>query len=605
MPLLAGLGTYKLSLVRSQFSDPNDIFGEAQRAFAQGDAAHAIILLDLLPVGFSMDSNVLHFRALALKKTDQFAEAEAMFEHARKTAPRNPEIANNHANLLLQTGRASEALLLYESAIAIKPDYVDACVNRALALQTLGRLDEALKALDVLIAAGLTNAKVQSARGAILLSLGRHDEAAQEFDVSLATGQYTATSLHGRARIALERGESDAVDRYAHAHAVLPNSDEILLGLAEALEAEGNPQGLVLLADAVAAQPDWIVGLERYARMQAEAGVADFTSHYATALHAATDQRAVRLSLAKLLADAEQPQHALDTLEPLPADQEVDVLRAFYLGEAGKPEKGREVLRKYMHRNDGDMLLIVGRLALATGDLTDAVKLLDRALATMPDNIAIWAHCELAWRAAGDARSQWLSGQAGLVAEKDIGFDATEIAELTNLLRSIHRTHAHPVGQSLRGGTQTRGRLFRRQEPLIRRLRDALTAAVSDYVRNLPPMDPEHPLLKRRNQALTIAGSWSVRLCGDGFHVSHIHSEGLLSSACYLSLPDYLSIGTSQNGWLEIGRSPSALNLDLEPIAVFEPAPGKLVLFPSYIYHGTRPFSNGERLTVAFDVVPS
>lgn len=594
-----------MSRVRSQFSDPNHIFAEAQRAFAQGDAADAIILLDRLPAGFSMDGNVLHFRALALKKIERFAEAEATFEQARKAVPRNPEVANNHANLLLQTGRVSDALSLYESAIAIKPDYMDACVNRALALQTLGRLDEALKALDDLIAAGRTTAKVHSARGALLLSLERHDEAAKAFDASLATGSSTPTALHGRARVALERGEADAVDRYMQVQAVMPHSPEILLGLAEALEADGNTDGLVLLTNAVAAQPDWIVGLERLARMQAEAGVADFTSHYAPALEAARDQRAVRLSLGKLLADADRPQHALETLEPLPADQEIDMLRAFYFGELGKPEKGLELLRTYIDREDGNMLLIAGRLALATGDLTDAIKLLDRALVTTRDNMAVWAHCELAWRAAGDPRSQWLSGQEGFVAARDIDFDAAEIAELSDLLRSIHRTNAHPVGQSLRGGTQTRGRLFRRQEPLVRRLRDTLAATVGDYVHNLPPMDPDHPLLKHRDQGFAIAGSWSVRLCGEGFHVSHIHSEGLLSSACYMSLPDAILAGTSQDGWLEIGRPPPALNLDMKPIAAFEPAPGKLVLFPSYFYHGTRPFSDGERLTVAFDVVPS
>lgn len=30
----------------------------------------------------------------------------------------------------------------------------------------------------------------------------------------------------------------------------------------------------------------------------------------------------------------------------------------------------------------------------------------------------------------------------------------------------------------------------------------------------------------------------------------------------------------------------------------------RLVLFPSYMFHGTRPFGKGERLTVAFDVIP-
>ena len=40
------------------------------------------------------------------------------------------------------------------------------------------------------------------------------------------------------------------------------------------------------------------------------------------------------------------------------------------------------------------------------------------------------------------------------------------------------------------------------------------------------------------------------------------------------------------------------------PARLVEPAPGRLVLFPSWLWHGTRPFGDGERLTVAFDVAP-
>jgi len=40
----------------------------------------------------------------------------------------------------------------------------------------------------------------------------------------------------------------------------------------------------------------------------------------------------------------------------------------------------------------------------------------------------------------------------------------------------------------------------------------------------------------------------------------------------------------------------------LPPIRTIEPKPGRLVLFPSTMWHGTRPFDAGERLTVAFDV---
>ena len=37
-----------------------------------------------------------------------------------------------------------------------------------------------------------------------------------------------------------------------------------------------------------------------------------------------------------------------------------------------------------------------------------------------------------------------------------------------------------------------------------------------------------------------------------------------------------------------------------------EPAPGKLVLFPSYMWHGTIPFTDpSTRLSVAFDLAPA
>ncbi|MBK9588986.1 MAG: hypothetical protein IPO50_10640 [Sphingomonadales bacterium] len=35
---------------------------------------------------------------------------------------------------------------------------------------------------------------------------------------------------------------------------------------------------------------------------------------------------------------------------------------------------------------------------------------------------------------------------------------------------------------------------------------------------------------------------------------------------------------------------------------LIEPKPGRLVMFPSTMWHGTVPFDAGERLTVAFDV---
>jgi hypothetical protein len=157
----------------------------------------------------------------------------------------------------------------------------------------------------------------------------------------------------------------------------------------------------------------------------------------------------------------------------------------------------------------------------------------------------------------------------------------------------------HPIGQSLRGGTQTRGRLFARDEAEIGLLRDAVVRAVEAYWAALPKLDPAHPLLRHRARQPRIEGSWSVRLTDGGFHVAHFHPQGILSSACYLVVPE----AEAMAGWLEIGGLPHNLDAPLEPLVRIQPKAGRMALFPSYLYHGTRPFPKGERLSAAFDAV--
>jgi hypothetical protein len=207
----------------------------------------------------------------------------------------------------------------------------------------------------------------------------------------------------------------------------------------------------------------------------------------------------------------------------------------------------------------------------------------------------------MAWRLLGDDRHQWLSGQPGLVATQEIEY-AGNWDQLADVLRGLHHARSHPIGQSVRGGTQTRGRLFGRPEPAIQALEAAIRAAVQRHVEGLPATDPGHPLLRDAGKKPVFSGSWSVRLTAGGFHVAHIHPDGRLSSACYILLPDGID-AADRPGWLEIGGPPAELGLDLKPLHVIRPQPGRLALFPSTLFHGTRPFPAGERMTVAFDVV--
>ncbi|MDO9490257.1 MAG: putative 2OG-Fe(II) oxygenase, partial [Sphingomonadaceae bacterium] len=156
---------------------------------------------------------------------------------------------------------------------------------------------------------------------------------------------------------------------------------------------------------------------------------------------------------------------------------------------------------------------------------------------------------------------------------------------------------------SLRGGTQTDGDRLGRSEPLMRQVRKALGDAIDLYVSRLPPYDAAHPTLKEPRNGARIVGGWSVRLTAQGFHVSHVHPRGWLSSAFYVSLP--AGVGdASHDGWLSIGVPPAELKLGLPPLRLIRPQPGRLALFPSMMWHGTLPFDDGERLTLAFDVAP-
>jgi hypothetical protein len=60
---------------------------------------------------------------------------------------------------------------------------------------------------------------------------------------------------------------------------------------------------------------------------------------------------------------------------------------------------------------------------------------------------------------------------------------------------------------------------------------------------------------------------------------------------------------TTRQGWIKFGEP--GVEMGLGPRRVLQPVPGRLVLFPSYMWHGTIPFQGASpRTTIAFDAVP-
>ena len=90
-----------------------------------------------------------------------------------------------------------------------------------------------------------------------------------------------------------------------------------------------------------------------------------------------------------------------------------------------------------------------------------------------------------------------------------------------------------------------------------------------------------------------------------GYHKNHIHPQGWISGVLHVALPESQAGLKSDVGALMLGAPLEDLGLPAEAKRAIEPEVGTLVLFPSYMWHGTAPFRTSKsRLSVAFDIVP-
>ncbi len=297
-------------------------------------------------------------------------------------------------------------------------------------------------------------------------------------------------------------------------------------------------------------------------------------------------------------------------------------------GELGDAEREDARFRPFAALQDPGLDICQVRHWLRTGDPARAAAVAERHLGGSAARL-FWPYASLAWRLLGDARAEWLDGSPLYSTAVDLPFTALELAELAEVLRGLHRLRAPYPEQSVRGGTQTDRQLFFHPHPVIQQVRAKVATAVAQFasrlpvpsIPRLPPLQPgssapsmpasptfpfpQHPLLANARPSaehLQFEGSWSVRLAGAGFHASHTHQMGWISSALYVALPAPEDMREAPAGWLGLGTPPPELGLPLQPYRHVEPKPGRLALFPSTLWHSTEPFGAGERLTIAFDV---
>lgn len=442
-------------------------------------------------------------------------------------------------------------------------------------------------------------------QGLILRELERHAEALVMLRKATQMAPGSARIAHALAQTLLEAGEP-SVDAFGRAVQLAPTDAGVIAGLASAFIADGQPHAaLTGLEKIVRRSPHWIRGHVLLSRIRWMLGERDrFTASFDEALEQLPDNLDLRREQLIALMHAERYADVLRAVErgrALVGDHPVFAANAASAhAEMGEIETAEPLFAQFADGDDATVQVRRVRMYLRSGRPNVAADILEPWLQT-PNAFMFWPYASLAWRQVDEQRWHWLEGDDSFFGVYDIADRLPPLDVVAATLRKRHTLSGQPLEQSLRGGTQTDGSLFLLVDPVIVQLREAIRSTVAEHVARFGPRDPAHPLLGPHREAIRFSGSWSVRLHCDGYHANHVHPAGWISSALYVVLPP--DIGQEDAGILTLGEpSAPSFPVDLPPLRTVRPEPGRLVLFPSYSWHGTRPFGEGERMTVAFDV---
>lgn len=599
---------------------------EHQRATAAlqaGETAQAHRIAHALLASAPNAPDALQLMALCHADAGRHADADRCMVEALALSPGQPVLLANRAALLRRAGRVAEAQAAWQAAAEASPGDVAVWRNLGSAAVDNRDTDTALAAFRRACSLAPADAANWRALGLALFDAQRWERAVAVLLRALQVEPEDApTWLHLASALRLVGRSDRALECIARARQLGYAARELshaevgaLVDLGRTDEARERAERMVH------AYASWPEAHRTLAHLRWEYGEpeSDPFRGFRAAVAANPADPALRWELGRLLIEAREAEEALKLLHPLLEHDDRPIVRLQIANahEAAGDSKSAadwygQALRGYGDAAPVAVLNAWCRHLLRTGRWDEAEAASARAVHLRPFDQEAWAYRSTAWRLLGDARARWLCDVDQLVGFVPIELPAGHssmaafLAALRASIEPLHLARREPVHQSVRGGSQTPGRLFGRADPVIEAAARALKVAVQGWASTLPD-DPGHPFLARRHGVPEFTGSWSVKLWSSGRHANHMHSEGWMSSAFYIALPPSVATGEGgQAGCIQFGSPPDELGLDLPPLRVIHPREGWLALFPSYLWHGTVPFSDTEpRITAAFDVVMS
>lgn len=451
----------------------------------------------------------------------------------------------------------------------------------AFRLKAAGRLDEAVGRLEAAVAAAPASSHARHNLAAALGDAGRWSDAEREIRVAFNLGLDAAESWLVLARVLQPSGRlEEAEDAYRQALKRKPGLYDAQRELAQ----------LVWMASG---DPDRA------------------TADLKAAIRNSPGDLMTRLILAQAQEYCGQGEQSLATLaealKVAPADGLVAVLAANMASKLGRTNEALAYSEAALRLAPGDASALLCRALalLAAGRADEAVGPVVQVIRQNPSNQTAIAYLATAFRITGHPDYGLLHDYRSLVRPMIVSPPSgwasltAYLADLGDALRAAHVYREHPFNYSLRHGSQAQD-ILQHDHPAIRALPGVLDGPIRSYIAGLGR--GADPIRSRNVGGYRMQGIWSVQLYPNGYHADHTHQEGWISSAFYVEPVDR----PGHEGWIKFGQPGTPTRPALEPDFMVKPEPGMLVLFPSYMWHGTVPFGGDRpRLTCAMDLVPA
>jgi predicted TPR repeat methyltransferase len=123
--------------------------------------------------------------AILLQKSEQLAEAEAVYRRILDIVPNHPDALHYAGVLAHQQERSDEAIALIEKSLRLVPDRADWHSNLGIVFQAQGKLDEAIVAYQRAIALDPSHANAHSNLGVLLRATDKPVEAEASYRTAI------------------------------------------------------------------------------------------------------------------------------------------------------------------------------------------------------------------------------------------------------------------------------------------------------------------------------------------------------------------------------------------------------------------------------------